>query len=72
MMRRIMMLVTVALVMAAMMVFTGSAFAQGGCQEFGLHVADSASTHKAGFGAFISGQTPVNEHAHGEQARFCP
>ena len=41
-MRRIVMLLTVALVMGAMMVLAGPASAQGGCQDFGLFVAEGA------------------------------
>ncbi len=41
-MRRIMLLVTVVLVMAAMMVLAGPASAQAGCQNFGLFIAANA------------------------------
>jgi hypothetical protein len=41
-MKRLMMLVTVVVLMAAMMVFAGPAFAQAGCQDFGLFAAANA------------------------------
>ena len=41
-MRRTLMLVTVALVLAAMLVLAGPASAQAGCQDFGLFVAEGA------------------------------
>jgi len=55
-MRRIALMLAVSLVMVAMLVFAGPASAQGGCKEFGQHVSESASFHKAGFGQFYLGR----------------
>jgi hypothetical protein len=41
-MRRLIMLVTVVLLMAAILVFAGPASAQRGCQAFGLWAASNA------------------------------
>jgi hypothetical protein len=72
-MRRLMMLATVVLVMAAMMMFagTGTASAQGGCQDFGHSVADDAKEFRPLGTNFVSGAAPLAELAHAEQAEFC-
>jgi hypothetical protein len=41
-MRRLIVLITVVLLMAAMLVFAGPASAQAGCQDFGLFAAANA------------------------------
>ena len=70
-MKRIVLMVTVALVMAAMMMFAGAASAQGGCQDFGHSVADDAKEFRPLGTNFVSGAAPLAELAHAEQAEFC-
>ena len=70
-MRRLMMLATVALVMVAMMMFAGTASAQGGCQAFGHSVAEDAKAFRPLGTNFVSGAAPLAELAHAEQAEFC-
>lgn len=53
-MRRIITLVTVALVMALMVVFAGPASAQGGCKAFGQGIAEFAPHKDAPTNAPIS------------------
>jgi hypothetical protein len=70
-MRRLMLLATVVLVMAAMVMFAGTASAQGGCQTFGHSVADDAKEFRPLGTNFVSGAAPLAELAHAEQAEFC-
>ena len=72
-MRRLMMLTTVVLVMAAMLMFAGPVSAQGGCQAFGHSVAEDVQDEEirpAGKN-FVSGAAPLADLAHTEQAQFC-
>jgi hypothetical protein len=70
-MRRLMMLTTVVLVMAAMVMFAGPASAQGGCQAFGDSIADDAKVFTPLGKNFVSGAAPLAELVHTEQAEFC-
>ena len=70
-MRRLRMLTTVVLVMAAMVMFAGPASAQGGCQAFGDSVADDAKEFTPLGKNFVSGAAPLAELVHTEQAEFC-
>jgi hypothetical protein len=70
-MRRLVMLVTVVLVMAAMVIFVGPVFAQGGCQDFGHSIADDAKEFTPLGKNFVSGAAPLADLAHAEQAQFC-
>jgi hypothetical protein len=75
-MKRIIMLLTVALVMAAMMVASVMpAFAQGGCQEFGVQgVSDQARNQPGGMGgyaSFFGPQDAMDDVIHQSQADFC-
>ena len=71
-MKRLMMLVTVALVMAAVAVmFAGTASAQGGCQAFGHSVADDAQEFQPLGQNFVSGAAPLNDEALTEHERVC-
>ena len=72
MVRRVITLVTVALVMAAMMVFAGPASAQGGgCKAFGQNVAGLAQSNGSGFGQAASGSAPLNDTVEAEQQANC-
>jgi hypothetical protein len=69
MVRRFITLLTVAAMMAAMMVFAGPASAQGGgCKEFGQNVAGLAKANKSGFGQVTSERAPANDTVEEEQA----
>lgn len=70
-MRRFMVLVTVALVMTAMLVFAGPAFAQGACQDFGNAVGGFAQEFKPFGKNVISGFAPVNELVLIDQEFHC-
>ena len=70
-MRRLMILVTVVLIMSAVVVFAGSASAQGGCQAFGHSVADDAKEFRPLGTNFVSGAAPLADLAHAEHAQFC-
>jgi hypothetical protein len=73
MVRRVITLLTVALVMAAMMVvFVGPASAQGGgCKDFGENVAGLAQSNGSGFGQAASGSAPLNDTVEAEQQANC-
>jgi hypothetical protein len=70
-MRRLMMLLAVVLVMAAMVMFAGAASAQGGCQAFGHSVAEDAREFRPLGQNFVSGAAPLNDEALAEHAQFC-
>ena len=71
-MRRLIMLVAVALVMSAVaLMFAGTASAQGGCQAFGHSVADDAKEFRPLGANFVSGAAPLAELAHAEHEEFC-
>ena len=72
-MRRLMMLSTVVLVMAAMVMFAGPASAQGGCPAFGHSVAEDVQDEEirpAGKN-FVSVVAPLNDLVHAEHEEFC-
>jgi hypothetical protein len=73
MVRRVITLLTVALVMVAMMVvFVGPASAQGGgCKAFGENVAGLAQSNGSGFGQAASGNAPLNDTVEAEQQANC-
>ncbi len=70
-MRRIFTMLTVAALLAAMLVVAGPASAQGACQEFGLAAAAEAQA-AGGLGEQVSAAAPVNEFVHSLQEEFCP
>jgi hypothetical protein len=70
-MRRLMMLATIVVVLAAMLMFAGTASAQGGCQAFGHSVAEDAKGFIPLGKNFVSGAAPLADLAHTEQAQFC-
>jgi hypothetical protein len=70
-MRRLVMLLTVVLVMAAMVIFAGPASAQGGCQAFGHSVAEDAKEFRPLGKNFVSGAAPLADLAHTEHEEFC-
>ena len=72
-MRRLMMLTTVVLVMAAMLMFAGPVSAQGGCQAFGHSVAEDVQDEEirpAGKN-FVSVVAPLADLVHAEHEEFC-
>ena len=70
-MRRLMMLSTVVLVMAAMVMFAGPASAQGGCQAFGHSVADDVKLFVPAGKNFVSVVAPLDDLVHTEHEEFC-
>jgi hypothetical protein len=71
MMKRIILMVTVALVMAAMLVFAGAASAQGGCKDLGDAVSGFAQQFKPFGQNIISGLAPLNDEVVQDQERIC-
>ena len=72
MVRRVITLLTVAAMMAAMVVFAGPASAQGGgCKAFGQNVAGLAQSNGSGFGQAASGSAPLNDTVEAEQQANC-
>jgi hypothetical protein len=69
--RRLMMLATVVLIIAAMVMFAGMASAQGGCQAFGHSVADDAKEFRPLGKNFVSDAAPLADLAHAEHEQFC-
>ena len=59
-MRRIILLVTVALLMVAMLVGPGPASAAAGCKDFG-HLAASEAQLETGIGEEVSDAAPAND-----------
>ncbi|HET7272942.1 MAG TPA: hypothetical protein VFI90_17860 [Rubrobacter sp.] len=70
-MKRLMILLAVVMIMAATMMFAGTASAQGGCQAFGHSVADDAKEFTPLGKNFVSGAAPLADLAHDEQEVFC-
>ena len=70
-MRRLMMLSTVVLVMAAMVMFAGPASAQGGCQAFGHSVAEDVKAFRPAGKNFVSQVAPLADLVHTEHTEFC-
>ena len=69
-MRRIITMLTVAALLAAMLVVAGPASAQGGCKAFGQAAAAEAQA-TGGLGEEASAAAPVNEDVHSLQEMFC-
>ena len=71
-MKRIILLLAVGAIVAAMLVFAGPASAQGGgCKAFGQRIAGLATTLGPVFGQTASGSAPLNDTVEQEQQAFC-
>jgi hypothetical protein len=72
-MRRIILLVTVALLMVAMMVFAAPASAVAGCQEFGTDFTAFEAQLETGVGDVVSAVPPgsTDDTLNGFKADFC-
>jgi hypothetical protein len=70
-MKRIITLVTVAAMLAAMLVVAGPASAQGGCKEFGAATASLAQTGILGEVVPGLAEDGANEEVFGFFAQFC-
>jgi len=70
-MKRIIFMVTVALVMALMMALAGPAFAQGGCKDLGNAVAGFSQQFKPFGQNVISGLAPLNDEVSQDMVRIC-
>ena len=70
-MRRLVLLLVVSAIFAAMLVFAGSASAQGGCKAFGQNIGVLATTFGPLFGEMASGSAPLNDTVEQEQQAFC-
>jgi hypothetical protein len=70
-MRRLAVLIVVALIVAAMVVFAGPASAQGRCQAFGHSVAEDVKESRPAEKNFVSGAAPLNDLVHTEHEEFC-
>ncbi len=68
-MRRLVVLVTVATMLAAMLVLSGPAFAQGGCKAFGNGVA--FEVQNGTLRQEIPTLAPVNNDVHFFQGLYC-
>ncbi len=71
--RRVVVLLTVAAMMAAMVVFAGPASAQEGrgCKAFGQNIATLAQNLGGTFGQFTSANAPLNDTVEAEQKALC-
>ncbi len=63
-------MLTVAAMLAAMVVVAGQASAQGGCKAFGQNVVSNVQASPPA-GQFVRTLAPLNDEALGEQATFC-
>lgn len=73
-MKRIFLMLTVAVVMTAMLAFAGPAVTQGGhtnCKAFGEHIARLATTFGGTFGQTAAASAPLNDTVDAEQAVLC-
>jgi hypothetical protein len=70
-MRRLVLLLTVSAIAAAILMFAGPASAQGGCKDFGRNIAGLATTLGPVFGQTASGTAPLNDTVEDEQRAFC-
>jgi hypothetical protein len=70
-MRRIILMLTVSVLLAAMLALAGPASAQGGCQAFGHSVAEDAQEFQPLGQSFVSGAAPLNDEALTEHELFC-
>jgi hypothetical protein len=69
-MRRVITMLTVAAMLAAMGMVAGPASAQGGCQAFGQHIVSDVQASPPA-GQFVRTLAPLNDDALSEQAAFC-
>ena len=74
--KRVAVLVAAAVMVLCVLAASVPAFAQGGCQEFGLQgVVDQARNQPGGMGAYASffgPQDAMDDVIHQSQADFCP
>ena len=70
-MRRLVLLLTMSTIVAAMLMFAGPASAQGGYKAFGQYIASLATTLGPAFGQTASGSVPLNDTVEQEQQTFC-
>jgi hypothetical protein len=70
-MRRLVLLLAVSAIVAAMLMFAGPASAQGGCKAFGQNIAGLATTLDPVFGQRASGSAPLNDTVEQEQQTIC-
>ena len=71
-MKRIIVLLTVSAIVAAMLMSAGPASAQGeGCKAFGQNIAGLATTLGPVFGQTASGSAPLNDTVEEEQQTIC-
>ena len=70
-MRRLVLLLAVSAIVAAMLMFAGPASAQGGCKAFGQNIAGLAKTFGPVFGQTASGSAPLNDTVQQEQRALC-
>jgi hypothetical protein len=70
-MSRLILLLAVGAIFAAMLMFAGPASAQGGCKAFGQNIAGLATTLGPVFGQTASGTAPLNDTVEQEQQAFC-
>lgn len=73
-MKRIFLMLTVASVMATMLVVAGPASAQGGhtgCRAFGQNIAELATNLGGTFGQTAAASAPLNDTVDAEQAALC-
>ena len=70
-MRRILLVLAIALIIAAMLVFAVPASAQGGCKAFGQSVASDAKAPGPLGQQFVRGHAPLNDEVSTEQGQFC-
>jgi hypothetical protein len=69
--KRLVLLFTVSMVVAAVLVFAGPASAQGGCKAFGQNIAPLATTLGSVFGQTASGSAPLNDTVEQDQQALC-
>ena len=70
-MRRLVLVLAVSAIFAAMLMFAGPASAQGGCKAFGENIAGLATTLGPVFGQTAAGSAPLNDTVEEEQQRLC-
>jgi hypothetical protein len=70
-MRRLVLLLAVSAIVAAMLMFAGPASAQGGCKAFGQNISGLATMLGPVFGQSASGNAPLNGTVEQEQQTFC-
>jgi hypothetical protein len=70
-MRRLVLLLAVSAIVAAMLMFAGPASAQGGCKAFGKNIAGLATMLGPEFGQTASGSAPLDDTVELEQQTLC-